>query len=313
MARAHVDPEAWAKKVRIWKIAAIALGSILVITITAVLLLNKVILPSLRDSRGYSQAEEALAAGNIPEAIDRFSVLWDYEDCRDRATELAFSAQPDDSFLQMIQAAKPGDTVTFGVWEQDGNPGNGPEPISWFVLADGEGRLLLWSEQILDQQPYNDTDAPITWAECTLRVWLNDSFYHTAFTPEEQMLIPLTRVKNVGNPASGAEGGADTEDDVYILSDYELRTYYIYNPYLEKITAVPTSYAISRGTEVHTKWRTACWWLRSPGIQQNCVNFCDMSGSILLSRAANHAGFGVRPIIWVFSPGRTETTLYLNR
>ena len=33
-----------------------------------------------------------------------------------------------------------GNIVTLGRWEQDGNVGNGPEPIEWIILEMQEGR-----------------------------------------------------------------------------------------------------------------------------------------------------------------------------
>ena len=47
------------------------------------------------------------------------------------------------------------ETVTFGTYEQDGNTGNGAEPIEWYVLDEKDGKTLLISKYILDAQPYD--------------------------------------------------------------------------------------------------------------------------------------------------------------
>ena len=53
-----------------------------------------------------------------------------------------------------------GGTVTFGHYEQDNDPGNGPEPIEWTVVEVDRagGRALLVSRYGLDAQPFEQTD-----------------------------------------------------------------------------------------------------------------------------------------------------------
>ena len=301
MARAHVDPEAWARKVKIRKRTAIILMAVVLLTTCTVWLLKNHILPARR----YAEAEEALAQGNIQEAVDRFSLLSGYRDAWERALELASSKQPDDSFCQLLRTVELGDTVSFGHYEQDGNQDNGPEPVRWIVLADDAGRVLLWSEQVLELMPYHEEEEDITWADCTLRTWLNDTFYQTAFTPEERLLISLTEVVNVDNTASGADGGRDTQDHVCILSFPELLTFALYNPNLREICAKPTASAVSRAGTGSIR-ENASWWLRTPGINQACVTYCDMGGNPLHTTNADRKGMGVRPLLWVFAPGRVQ-------
>lgn len=297
MARAHLDPIAHKKKVRRIRIISITLVLVLALSIGAWLLLKNSILPALR----YNKAVKAEEAGELQEALDRYSLMWDYKDASRRAARLAFSQQPDDSFKTMIQAAELGDVVVFGRWEQDGNPDNGPEPIRWIVLGDDHGRLLLWAKDVLDQRPYNDAAGDVTWADCSLRSWLNESFYPAAFTPEERLLIPLTELKNADNAASGTDGGRNTEDRVFILSFNELLAFAFYNPNLEAIYAYPTAYALSRGVECHERWKTAPWWIRTPGVRQSCAAYCDMAGKPLYSGVVSREGYGVRPVVWVFT------------
>ena len=58
----------------------------------------------------------------------------------------------------------------------------------------------------------------VTWATCTLRTWLNDTFLNTAFTSAEQAAIKNTTVVNDDNPYSDAKVCVDTIDKVYLLS-----------------------------------------------------------------------------------------------
>ena len=298
MARAHVDPEAWARKVRRRWILAITLAALLLVGIGVYYLLRDRILPARR----YRQAEQSLERGAVTEAIDGFSLLEDYRDARARASALAYGLQGDDSFARSFAAAKLGDVLSFGRFEQDGNPDNGPEPIRWFVLAEGEGRLLLWSESVLDRQPFHERAEDITWADSSLRTWLNDSFYTQAFTPEERALIAMTRVETPGNSASRTRGGRDSRDHVYILSFNELLAFSAFNPRLEGLWAYPTPYALQRGVTRQQQYGTCCWWLRLPGVKQDCAGYCDMAGKPLYSGKANARYIGVRPVIWVFLP-----------
>ena len=77
---------------------------------------------------------------------------------------------------------------------------------------------FLLADPNLDAKPYNEENMGVTWATCTLRTWLNDTFLNTAFTSAEQVAIKNTTVVNDDNPYSGAKVCVDTIDKVYLLS-----------------------------------------------------------------------------------------------
>ena len=88
---------------------------------------------------------------------------------------------------------EPGTGVTLGSYEQDNDPDNGPEPIDWIVLECHGNRALLVSKYALETMPYYTASrTAVTWETSELRVWLNGSFWETAFTPEEQAMILTT-------------------------------------------------------------------------------------------------------------------------
>ncbi|MBQ6234622.1 MAG: hypothetical protein IJK54_01770 [Clostridia bacterium] len=299
----HVDPVAWAKKVKIRRIVLIILAALLLAGGITVYLLRDRIIPALR----YARAEIALNNGNIAEAIELFQKDWTYRDANDRAAELAFAEQTDPTLRETLKSAKPGDVVYFGSYEQDNAPMNGKEPIEWFVMVEKDDRLLLWSNYALDAAKYNNTaNVETTWETCSLRTWLNDTFLHTAFTEQEQLLIPKMSYVNNGNEASLTKGGDDTEDYVVIMSFDELLEYGLRNPHLEWIGTYPTVYAAAQGVESHSDYGTCKWWIRTPGLDQTQVVYCDMVGQPLYSAPATRNGIGVRPMIWVVVGDRGE-------
>ena len=290
---AHVDPIAWKKKVRTRRIVlGIVFGLLLIAGVTLYLLRNQII-PAWR----YARAERCLSRGDTKEAVELFSSAGTYRDANDRAAELAFTMLADEDLRQSFLAAEPGDTVSFGSYEQDNNPANGAEPIQWIVLEKKDGRMLLWSDYVLDHQPYDEGGEDITWADCTLRSWLNGSFYETAFNEAEQALIPTVELRNPNNSVSYTNGGKNTKDKVYILSFSELLD--LGGSNLEGLYTYPTAYAAERGVNEHAQYGTCQWWMRTPGVTQNTACYCDMTGMPLYSALVNSTGIGVRPMIWV--------------
>ena len=58
---------------------------------------------------------------------------------------------------EILDAAENARTIlTFGKYEQDNNPDNGPEEIEWIVLEEHDGNLLLLSRYGLDAVPYSE-------------------------------------------------------------------------------------------------------------------------------------------------------------
>jgi len=91
-----------------------------------------------------------------------------------------------------------GSEHTFGSYPQ--SSASSKEPIEWVVLKREENRALVISKNVLDSKEYDkdsNTVEPITsWEECSLRKWLNDEFYNTAFSAAEKEKIALTSLKS---------------------------------------------------------------------------------------------------------------------
>ncbi len=199
------------------------------------------------------------------------------------------------------QSVSVGDYITFGSYEQDNNTSNGKEAIEWLVLDVKDGKALVVSKYALDCQPYNTRHTGVTWETCTLRTWLNETFYNTAFTPAERSIIPMVTVVNSNNPY-GTKGGYDTSDKIFLLSIDETKAFFSSNSVRE---CEATAYAKAQGTQTGGSGvsydRRCRWWLRSPGFGQDNAADVHGNGDIDDTRGYGVAlgGNGVRPAMWI--------------
>ena len=106
------------------------------------------------------------------------------------------------------------------------------EPLQWRVLDLSTG--LAMCETVIDSQPYNNYsldekgisygDAGKTYyannyAESSMRQWLNNDFYNTAFTNAQKSKIVETTIDNSAyDPSYSVYDSASTTDKVFLLS-----------------------------------------------------------------------------------------------
>lgn len=211
-----------------------------------------------------------------------------------------FSAPAESAYIS--SGLYKGSTLSFGRYEQDGNRANGAEPIEWIVLdTDGVHALLITSYG-LEAIAFNSYDASVIWADCTLRNWLNTTFFDSAFTAAEQGLIEETYCeadKNPGFPYSSNSSGA-TWDKVFILSATEANYYFKSMAHVK--SCYPTAAAKQNGAFVNKSNGDCCTWLRTPGgrsnyaccISSNATNYVNYQGNDVRDRDNC-----VRPVMWV--------------
>lgn len=208
--------------------------------------------------------------------------------------------------------AKQGDVIKFGSYEQDNNPDNGNEPIEWIVLSKSDTELFVVSKYALDCKEYNDEYCEVTWETCTLRKWLNDEFFNSAFGKSEQSSILTTTLKNENNiKYTSINGGNDTKDKVFLLSLNDMiNTDYGFSKDTDEFDicrrCAPTDYAIAQGVYASEDnfYNTAdndspCnWQLRSPGISEKYAAYTGTSGSVVYGGSSvSYKKHGVRPAI----------------
>ncbi|MCR5847231.1 MAG: DUF6273 domain-containing protein [Lachnospiraceae bacterium] len=220
-----------------------------------------------------------------------------------------------------------GEIIKLGKYEQDGNLENGKEDIEWIVveLDFEEDRALLLSRYALDVVQYqNPYIGAVTWETCSLRGWMNNNFYNTAFNDLEKNIILTTSVKNDDNRKYDTDGGSRTNDKIFCLSVNELEKYIGYDYrdnetwYGQEFICTPTQYAKNNGAFVYTitendynnilankgytpdviGLKTCRWWLRTPGCQTDYACRVGEWGNMFLSGVnVNENGTAVRPAL----------------
>lgn len=198
--------------------------------------------------------------------------------------------------------------IWFGKYNQssDGNNGFKEEPIKWRVLENEDGLLFLLSDKNLDVMKYHESFIDMTWENCSMREWLNnndnesDGFIKNAFGIKEQASITATEVQNENNSEFSTQGGNNTTDKIFLLSNNEAKnTNYGFsnsNTYSDTRKSTDTDYAISRGLQNNTNLH-AYWWTRSPGKDQNLACQVNTDGTIDNTGARLDRNYGVRPAL----------------
>ena len=257
---------------------------VLFVLIAFIISLVFIIIPNNKYKAAVKQAND----GQIIEAYETFIELNGYKDSDEKASEIYNQYE-----FEKLKLADVGDKVCFGSYEQDNNFRNGNENIEWIVLEKENESVLLISDKALDCQPYNDTYKNVNWETCSLRKWINDTFYNTAFNTEEQMKIKDTEVLS---------DGKSTVDKVFLLSAYEAKSYFADD---EKRKCIPTAYAKAQGAFISDSHKpsnggepTCWWWLHTSG--ENQLEAAFVYGKGLISNNGYDVDYKtgcVRPVI----------------
>ena len=196
------------------------------------------------------------------------------------------------------RAYEVGDYITFGSYEQDNNLENGKEAIEWLILDKQDDKRLVISRFGLDcqaYQPYNSELANNTWETCSLRNWLNGTFYESTFTPGEKKMIMKSTVTADANPRYDTPAGNDTLDWVFLLSIDEVDRY-ITDESRRALLGTPYCEArgVYKGGDGYS-W----WWLRTLGCSSGEVAVVYYDAVYKDGAPAPDERGAVRPAMWI--------------
>jgi len=196
----------------------------------------------------------------------------------------------------------------------------------WRVLEEKDDKMLIITENIIEQRDYHNDLVDVTWEHCEMRKYLNGSFYEK-FTEAEQLQIQETQVSDRDNPWTGTKCGNLTMDKVFLLSYDEVVQYFGDSGDLhhrrgwhwtheDGLGSVAVKGGLEFINDQYNETRKvfkadgsmSWWWLRSPGgTGQHTTGSIGLIGEIFMcgDDVYNHphrdefGDGGVRPAMWV--------------
>ena len=261
-------------------------------------------LATAKEKLTYESAVKSFNNKDYLTAANLFTKVKDYQDAKEKAKESyynygkdlvakadyanayeAFNNASDYSDAKVLAAKYKaanggvGTTITLGQYDQDGDASDGNEGIEWYVIAKSDTQAILLSKYALALMPYNETGEAVPYADSSIRTFVNETFYNTAFTAEEKAYIVPTKI---------SEGGKETENNVFILTS-EMFTNYVSTSSTMRVAKA--SEAAKPNATYST--RSTYWWTSTTtGERVVCVG---TSGSAYDAGAT--LSYGVRPAI----------------
>ena len=220
------------------------------------------------------------------------------------------------------------------------------DPLTWRILDPKTGYVIC--ENIIDSQAFNDeyyregTDAygrtahyndktythlANNWEYSTIRKWLNETFFTTAFSSSERSQIPCTKHTTPAFDTSYSAYDVGETGDYIFLPTYQdmLNTSYGFSSSSSDLDinrkAHSSDYAKSQGVEVSTTLTdkdgkyASDYRLRSAGDYSYITAEVSDYGSVQCDWGTRDTDYGIRPAL-CFNPssvgayGSGETTVY---
>ena len=179
------------------------------------------------------------------------------------------------------------------------------EPIAWRILSESDGTALILCDMIIDAQEYDYENGSYdnNYANSTIRAWLNETFYNTAFSKLQKEIILTTTVDNSVSStgySSNPYACEDTSDKIFLLSYKEVTNSAYgfsssFSTYDEARQKKNTDYAKAQGV-----WSAAygCWLLRSPR-NSNSLSARIVIGSYVNYDYVYNSYYGVVPALQI--------------
>ena len=195
------------------------------------------------------------------------------------------------------------------------------EPLEWRVLDPSDG--LSMCNLIIDSQPYNnyilsadseywgDSDQTYyssNYVKSSIREWLNNDFFYTAFSEKQRSNIKTTTLNNDGyHTLTGTTGyerydAPSTNDKIFLLSYNEVTNSYGFGSYNfanKKRRLKGSDYANCQGLYVDRDSGSidngnSFWWLRSSCFS-GYARHVDTAGSVTSSGGVGATKTGIVP------------------
>ena len=191
-----------------------------------------------------------------------------------------------------------GGTMLFGYYPQSSTRSDALDPVRWKVLTNDGYEAFLVSDKLLDFGiPYNEGYNNITWESCTIRNWLNNSFYNKVFPSAEEKSSIIR--KTITTPGRGYTPTITTNDRVFLLSMAEITNplYGFTDNNSRKVDV--TTYAEEKNPGFQY------YWLRTPGDFGNTAQDVNASNGSINPNGMDVDGgghgiyYGIRPAIYV--------------
>lgn len=197
--------------------------------------------------------------------------------------------------LSQFDDVKDGDIIEFGMYEQDNNEENGPEPIEWIVLHKAKGEMLVLSKYVLDEgkQGY----------------FKSTFFYDFCFSQQEkQAIIEKEKAYSFNINGGVFEDTAYEKYTTFALSKNDVVKYLSMDERKAVLTEKAFSMIENTIYENDINWMLADDFVDFPGtvtLEDMCYQFAvDENGEfcgVYVVDAVDYSDhrIGIRPAIWL--------------
>ncbi len=155
-----------------------------------------------------------------------------------------------------LSSIRTGDQIIFGSYQQSKDPADGTAPLQWKCLEISDGTAFLIAVNCIDYGTFGADN----WADSPMRSWLNNEFYNACFSQSEKARIVSVTNDNPDNLDTGAFGGGETTDRVFLPGRTDIDKYGI-------SAAEPTVYAMEQERQANSavaiRYGLAGYWMRS--------------------------------------------------
>ncbi len=178
----------------------------------------------------------------------------------DRRKKVVESVKEERAYRNMMRSAQAGSAVHFG-------------DLDWLVLKKSAAAALLITKDAVEQRAFHPILSTNSWANCSLRQYLNGKFLQAHFSAKDRTRIEETQLNDVG-----------CKDKIFLLSVDEVNSLFS-----------------SDQARIANYQGSACWWwLRSPGYDSNHAADVLDDGSVYANGGFVHVTSGsVRPALYL--------------